>query len=387
MEHLKHFGLAREPFVNDPVLDFYFTSPAHDRAEKRILRALTQGKGLCTVVGGVGVGKTTLSRHILDTLDDEAFESCILVAMPIAVREGWLLTRLAAQLGVEDPSEDRATLLGQIYQALIAIREEGRRAVLFVDEAQFLADPNIIAEMRSLLNLEYEDQRAMSIVLFGQPELDDALALDEALAQRVDHRICLDSLDEASAIKYLVHRIQAAEGTSTLIEPDAMKAIYRYAEGIPRVMNSLADNALFEAHMADLLKVTLECVERAAKEMGVAKKKLKTAEPAPHLASHPASDATASPVPHLAPNVASLDESPSDVPSALDEDREMFGSDEAGASESSAEEDAIALENPIFGDGDSPPPGFIQIDPDPELVAEVTAEEEINDLFDNIEKV
>ncbi len=379
MEHLKHFGLAREPFVNDPVLDFYFTSPAHDRAEKRIVRALAQGKGLCTVVGGVGVGKTTLSRHILDTLDDAAFESCILVAMPISVREGWLLTRLAAQLGVEDPSEDRATLLGQIYQALIAIREEGRHAVLFIDEAQFLTDPNIIAEMRSLLNLEYEDQRALSIVLFGQPELDDVLALDEALEQRVDHRICLDSLDETSALKYLVHRIQAAEGTSSLIEPDAMKAIYRYAGGIPRVMNSLADNALFEAHMADLLKVTLECVERAARELGVTKKKLKPTEAASNPTPNPALD--------LDSSDSSTEEASSAAPIVPDEDEEMFGADEAEASVVDSEEEAIALENPIFGEGDAPPPGFIQVDADPEIVAETTAEEEINDLFENIEKV
>lgn len=375
MEHLKHFGLAREPFVNDPVLDFYFTSPAHDRAEKRLVRALVQGKGLCTVVGGVGVGKTTLSRHILETLDDEQFESCILVAMPIAVHEGWLLSRLAAQLGVEDPSEDRATLLGQIYQALIAIREENRRAVLFIDEAQFLADPNIIAEMRSLLNLEYDDQRAMSIVLFGQPELDDVLNLDEALAQRVDHRICLDSLDETSALKYLVHRIQAAEGTSSLIEPDAMKAIYRYAEGIPRVMNSLADNALFEAHMADLLKVTLDCVERAAKEMGVTKKKAKVVEVAP-----------------IAPAAQSATDRES-APTTSEEAESMFeeaASVAAGSTEeveSGDEEATIALEDPIFGDGNSPPSEFIQVESDPAIVAEVSAEEEINDLFDNIEKV
>ncbi len=381
MEHLKHFGLAREPFVNDPVLDFYFTSPAHDRAEKRLLRALAQGKGLCTVVGGVGVGKTTLSRHILDTLDDEQFESCILVAMPIAVREGWLLSRLAAQLGVESPSEDRATLLGQIYQALIAIREQGRRAVLFVDEAQFLADLNIIAEMRSLLNLEYDDQRAMSIVLFGQPELDDVLGLDEALAQRVDHRICLDSLDEVSALKYLVHRIQAAEGTSTLIEPDAMKAIYRYAEGIPRVMNSLADNALFEAHMADLIKVTLDCVERAAKEMGITKKKAKLIEVSP-AAEEIASAAS-----------QSVETNP-DTALGVPEAGEQTFAEEAFAAADSAEliaggedEATIALEDPIFGDGNSPPSEFIQIEPDPAVVAEVSAEEEINDLFENIEKV
>ena len=78
MEHLREFGLSRDPFVNDPVLQFYYESPVHRGAERRLMRAIAQHKGLCLLLGDPGAGKSMLVRHLLEELEEEAYEASLL---------------------------------------------------------------------------------------------------------------------------------------------------------------------------------------------------------------------------------------------------------------------------------------------------------------------
>ncbi len=269
MEHLAHFGLALDPFVNDPLLRFYFASPEHSDAERRLLRAVQQGKNLATLLGDVGCGKTMLMRHLLEGLEHEQFEASLLVMLHGGVKPGWLLSRVAQQLGIEPPPSERSALVGQIYDRLAAVREEGRQAVVLVDEAQMLATREAMEELRGLLNLEYEERHLVSVVLVGLPSLDEILALDTALAQRVEVRVRLAPLDAASAAAYLAHRIRTVQGDPAILGPDAVEALVRLGRGVPRVLNTLADNALYEAFLARRKRVAEADVERAARDLGL----------------------------------------------------------------------------------------------------------------------
>jgi type II secretory pathway predicted ATPase ExeA len=269
MEHLAHFGLALDPFVNDPLLRFYFASPEHSDAERRLLRAVQQGKNLATLLGEVGCGKTMLMRHLLEGLEHEQYEASLLVMLHGGVRPGWLLSRVAQQLGVETPPSERSALVGQIYDRLAAVREEGRQAVVLVDEAQMLASREAMEELRGLLNLEYEERHLVSVVLVGLPSLDEVLALDPALAQRVEVRVRLAPLDSASAAAYLAHRIRTVQGDPAILGADAVEALVCRGRGVPRLLNTLADNALYEAFLAGRKRVAEADVERAARDLGL----------------------------------------------------------------------------------------------------------------------
>ncbi|HYR19116.1 MAG TPA: AAA family ATPase, partial [Myxococcales bacterium] len=134
MNYLDYYELAQEPFSNAPVSRFYFNSPQHAQALVRLTHVCSQMKGLAILVGDIGAGKTTLARRLLDSLPETEYEAALLVIIHSGVTASWLLKRIALQLGVDAPSEDKLTLLGQLYQRLVRIYEQGKRAVVLIDE-------------------------------------------------------------------------------------------------------------------------------------------------------------------------------------------------------------------------------------------------------------
>ncbi len=288
MEHLSTFGLTRDPFANEPQLDLFFESQSARDVGARLRRAAQQGKGLVVLSGPGGLGKTMLVRQVLDGLEEELFEACLLVPVPGVSDGGWVLDRLARQLGVESPARERAAVLTAVYERLAIVREEGRQAVVILDEAQVLAEQGVLRELRGLLNLEYEERRLLTLVLVGLPALARAVAEEPALAERVDVPLHMGALSSEEAARYLTHRIRAAGGNPAILESGAVAALVKWAGGNPRRLNGLADAALFEAHLAGRVSATAADVERAAADLELvapeAPSALSFREPSPKLA-------------------------------------------------------------------------------------------------------
>ncbi len=270
MEHLSTFGLTRDPFANEPQLDLFFESQSARDVGARLRRAAQQSKGLVVLTGSGGLGKTMLVRHVLDGLEEEMFEACLLVPVPGVSDGAWVLDRMARQLGVDSPAEARAAVLTEVYERLAIVREDGRQAVLILDEAQVLAEQGVLRELRGLLNLEYEERRLLTLVLVGLPALARAVAEEPALVDRVDVRLRVGELSHEEAARYLTHRIRAAGGNPAILESGAVAALVKWAGGNPRRLNGLADAALFEAHLAGRVSATATDVERAAADLELA---------------------------------------------------------------------------------------------------------------------
>jgi hypothetical protein len=192
------------------------------------------------------------------------------VVHPGVADAGALLVRFAKHLGVEEPAGERQALLAQIYEQLAIVREEGRQAVLLVDDADALGRAGALEELCGLLRLEYEERRLLSLLLAGSPALDGALADAPALAQRVDVRGRLGPLDAEDAGRYLAHRLRRAGGDPQILGPEACEAIHRLGRGLPGLMNRLADNALFEAFLCGRRRVSRADVERAHGDLDLA---------------------------------------------------------------------------------------------------------------------
>jgi len=269
MSYLEHFGLTEEPFSNAPVSRFYFESPQHQQALVRLTHAVSRMRGLSVLVGDIGAGKTTLARRLLDALPEEEYEAALFVIIHSGVTASWLLRRIALQLGVENPAQEKLALLSQLYQRLMQIHEQGRKAVVLIDEAQMLETRELMEEFRGLLNLEVPERKLISFVFFGLPEIERNLRLDPPLAQRVAMRYRLEPFNPESTRAYLEHRIRTAGGTRIPFTAGAIDILHRLSGGSPRVINTLCDNALFEAYLAKETEVDASRIEAIAANLSL----------------------------------------------------------------------------------------------------------------------
>jgi len=289
VEHLHHFGLSEDPFRNEPRLRDFFETAWTRNALARLDRGLRQNRGLLVLSGEVGSGKTMLVRRLLESLEEEVFEASMLVVLSGGADACWILTRFAKLLGIEEPEQEREPLLSQVYEQLAIIREDGRHAVLIIDDAHLLASGDTLSEVCGLLKLEYEDRRLFSLVLTGDEALDAAIAVDPELAHRVEVRVRMESLDSEGATAYLVHRIRQAGGGPAILETDAVSALHRLGRGMPGWINTVADNALFEAFLCGRQQVSRADVECAHRALGWEQPAgVPTPQPTEAPAPHPA---------------------------------------------------------------------------------------------------
>jgi type II secretory pathway predicted ATPase ExeA len=269
MSYEEFFHLKEQPFSNTPDNRFYFDSQQHQEAMLRLMYAASTMKGLAILEGDIGTGKTTLARKLLDNLSEQEYESVLLVIVHSAITAEWLLRKIAVQLGVKEMPEGKVELLSALCRRLAEIHDSGRKAVVLVDEAQMLQTRELMEEFRGLLNLEEPGAKLITFIFFALPTINQFLSLDEPLKQRVAFRYRLDSMKPAATAAYVNHRLRVAGCTQELFTPEALNAIHDFSRGIPRLINILCDNALFEAFLLKEKKIGPNLVHEVADDLGL----------------------------------------------------------------------------------------------------------------------
>src|SRR5687768_13522690 len=178
----EHFGFSTKPFGRTPDPAFLYESDQHREALARLEYAVEE-KDLALLVGDIGSGKTTLSRALIDRIGDT--RPVILLINP-RLTPSQLLRSIASGLGLT-PKHFRNDLLDQIHTTLYELYEQRREPVLMIDEAQLIPSKATFDEIRLLTNFQLDDQNLLSVILIGQPELEERLARRPyaALRQRI----------------------------------------------------------------------------------------------------------------------------------------------------------------------------------------------------------
>lgn len=268
MGYLEFFNLKEEPFSTTPDPRFYYNSAQHSKALVRLLYAAESMKGLAVLLGDIGTGKTTLARRMFESLPEEEYEAALFVIVHSDITPDWLLKKIAIQMGVKDVNRDKISVLSALTERLFKIAELNKKAVVLIDEAQMLNKKELMEELRGLLNIESESKKLITFILFGLPELEEVLKMDEPLAHRIALKYHLEPFTEESTRAYIEHRLKMAGAYRSLFEPDTYPLIHRYSRGNPRRINIICDNCLFESFLLKSEKVTKNVVEMVAEDFG-----------------------------------------------------------------------------------------------------------------------
>jgi general secretion pathway protein A len=267
------FGFRERPFRLVPDPDYLFLSKSHEEALAYLKYAMAEEEGFVEIIGEVGTGKTMLCRVFLENLGADT-ETAYIFNPKMNAKE--LLKAVNDEFGIPSHLEDTKSLIDVLNVFLMEKRAEGKKAILIIDEAQNLST-EVLEQIRLLSNLETTKNKLLQIILVGQPELGNLLDSYELrqLSQRISLNCYIKPLNFFETKEYIRHRIQvASQKTSPIFTRAAVRRIYKYSGGIPRLINIACDRSLLTAYGLNKDKVTgaiaaaaiAELVSREAKK-------------------------------------------------------------------------------------------------------------------------
>lgn len=265
--YLEHFGLLEAPFSIAPDPRYLYMSERHREALAHLLYGLDSDGAFILLSGDVGTGKTTVSRCLLEQVPDNTRLALVLNPRLNAVE---LLQVICDELGIAYAPTDLnvKTLVDHINHFLLETHARGQKTVVLVEEAQNL-DLQVLEQLRLLTNLETSQRKLLQVILLGQPELLDILDRPDLsqLAQRITARFHLSPLDEGEVGEYIGHRLAVAGCRRPVFASGAVKQIYRYSGGVPRLINVICDRALLGSFVQNRYQVDRETIHQAAREV------------------------------------------------------------------------------------------------------------------------
>ncbi len=257
MNYLDFFDLKEDPFKITPDYTYFYESLTHRTAKNLLKFVVESGEGFCVIIGEPGTGKTTTLRKFISELPKNYIYALIL--NPNLKPEEFLKTLLDEFKIPYNENINKNEILKKLRDFLQENVSNKKKVLIIIDEAQ-LMPIETLEELRLLSNLETEKEKLIQIILVGQPEFEETLQ-DKRLRQlnsRISNKMFLKFLDEKEVEKYINHRLKVSGLENLKIESKVYKEIYKYSEGIPRLINLLMSRALMAAAMEGSFNIKLK---------------------------------------------------------------------------------------------------------------------------------
>ena len=262
----EYFGLRANPFNVNPDPRYLFLTRHTEEALACLTYGIQSRKGFVLLTGEVGTGKTTLINKLLEWLRTQQVPTAFVFNSRMNVTQ--FLDYAMADFGIPCDTRSKSQVLLRLYQWLLERYRAGETAVLIVDEAQNLAD-EVLEEIRMLTNLETFTEKLLQIILVGQTELELKLKHPSLrqLRQRLTLRAKTHPLTAEETKAYIQQRLRiAGSNGQTIFDPESLDAIFRYTNGIPRVVNLICEHCLVSAFVDQQKVIGASIVEAVARD-------------------------------------------------------------------------------------------------------------------------
>ena len=260
------FGLRANPFNVNPDPRYLFLTRHTEEALACLTYGIQSRKGFVLLTGEVGTGKTTLINKLLEWLRAQQVPTAFVFNSRMNVPQ--FLDYMMADFGIPCETRSKSQILMKLYSWLLERYRAGETAVLIVDEAQNLAD-EVLEEIRMLTNLETFTEKLLQIVLVGQTELEQKLKQPHLrqLRQRLTLRAKTHALTSDETKAYIQQRLRIAGSNGLeIFDAEALTAIHRYSNGIPRVVNLICEHCLVSAFVDQQKAVGSQIVDAVARD-------------------------------------------------------------------------------------------------------------------------
>lgn len=252
------------PFENAPDSRFFFESRGHREAATRLLFCIQTKKAMALITGDYGSGKSVLCKTMINRLPPNDFRIALITNPRMDAID--LTREMAYQIGENIQSESKYDVIHAFNNLLDRNHAAGRHCVAIIDEAQLVASPAILEELRLLLNHQSESQFLLTLILVGQTELNDMLRPIPQMNQRIALKFHIPHLTSDEIPHYMKHRLETAGGSLDIFENATIAEIEKLSKGNPREINALCDTAMLTASLSEKPRVTLEDIIDAGRE-------------------------------------------------------------------------------------------------------------------------
>ena len=260
------YGFSEDPFQINPDPRFLYMTPTHPGAMSSMIAGIRERKGITVVSGEVGTGKTTFVYALLKGLS-EKIKTAFVFHTTVGFQD--LLRNILQELGEEIVEDNLTSLIIQFHRYMRERMARDETVAIVIDEGQNLR-VDVIENLFRLFIREAPAARLIQILLIGQPELEPKLDTIElqAFKDRVTTRYRIDTLNEKECSEYIKHRLKVAgSGSARIFEPEAVRMIWKFSQGIPRVINTLCDRALVNGYIASRKVIDGKLARETLREM------------------------------------------------------------------------------------------------------------------------
>jgi len=244
------FNFEKPPFVRDiPESELYCNLSLEELCGR--LTYAARNRLFAVVTGDVGVGKSTVIRKFVTSLDTNRYKIMYISDSALTPRNFYW--EVLNQLGCEAKFY-RGDAKRQLSKEMTTLIENHKKTPVIITDEAHLLSREMLEEIRFLLNFKMDSYNPMSLILVGQSELRDTLKkqIYEAICQRIDLRYHLSPYDRQQTEEYIKKQLDYAGETREIFTDRAIDAMYEFSHGVARKINKLAVACLM--HAAQLQK-------------------------------------------------------------------------------------------------------------------------------------